>query len=1432
MQRYRINYHWLIGFFVCSLVLAVTAFFVQSWQVNRKAGLFLDRAEAEATEGNLFEAFEYYRKYVQLRPKEEDARLKMAQTAADLIKIPEVTIEQLSMALGALDETVRRTGDAKLRRELAEIMMRFRRTQDAIGHLEELLAETPDDIELNELFARAMYQGKKYKEFTALAYNLVGYDKQTDAFDPEKIKLQEDSDIYELLSNVLLEREENPELARRVIDQMIAVNSESPQAHLRKSVFLGKVGENEEARKFLDKAYELDPKNVQVLARKGLIALRESSFEEAKEYYAIGLEEYEDSPHFYRMMAEVEQRLERPDAAMEVLDQGIGKLKEHLSIELILYKIELLINRKDYDGIEREIERLVRLDRPDLVPLIDFQKARIKFDQKKWTEVSKELKRVRPLLFQRPNYFATAGAPNYQALAGVMLGFSYEGQGIFDLALQAYDTVLIDSPNNQTARKGRKRILAKRQPTQSGEGVELTQLVDKTLELPEAEQDWNKVDELIEKAIADNELSEVHQKLLRAKVLIKRNKYTEATDLIRQAAKDAPDDINIHFAAILLVASDPEQGPAAALKQLDRLEKRWGRSLRSQVQRADLLANLRPEDIVEQLRFLVTDTQDLTEAEQLKFYKVIGLKFEQLGKLADAREFYEKSIQLEPNNLPIRMHLFNLALRQRDDAAMQAAQEAILDFVKSKSDPSYILTEVRRRIMSFSRREIDRTQLTSARELLDSALRQRPKWHELHIAYGQLLLVLKEDMELALKYFDDALDYGPPNPNAVGIQIRLLAEQGLYPQAFERMNRLRKEIRGRVLGQLEAEILMKTGESEEGFASAEKLAEKQLGNPKTQLWFSKIAQKLGKFDVAVTALRRALELNPSDPDNWLRLIGLYAEQKNIRKVEGAIREAHLSVDAEYLPLLTGKHYEMLSRWQNAEEIYLAVYADQLNQLPVARRMADFYLLWSSKDPANIQRAATYINRILRAANVGDAAPDNPHVVWARQKAAQILYAKKDYQQSLKAERLLRQSAVGGVMNLAESELLADILILRNDPKSLLQAKQLLTEQREADRLPKKGALQLARILSKTDEWQLSKALMLELISNNRSDLQVRTVYVGLLIDQGEYSSAESALKRFEKLKPTGLTLLQLSARLASQRGDQTQLNKMLKSILPNMRGAMTAAQLKTVLTVAQLATRYGALELAEDLYEKYAARVPAEAFQLARFHAIHGDGDRALELMKRLYSTHTDAVVQLASTMIGTRRDEFGDKYDEPMDRLINEALREDPDSVSRQLARAETYEQQGKNQESIAAYEKLLARDDLPKRMRAAAMNNFGFQLALLNQRVDEAEQLINEAMHTFGPVEDMLDTRAIVRIAQGEYDLAIEDMELALSVSRDPVKYFHLAKAYILAGDGRAAVKAWEKAQELGFDKKDSLPMLEKATFEQILQKIESVQTQSEKL
>ena len=72
-------------------------------------------------------------------------------------------------------------------------------------------------------------------------------------------------------------------------------------------------------------------------------------------------------------------------------------------------------------------------------------------------------------------------------------------------------------------------------------------------------------------------------------------------------------------------------------------------------------------------------------------------RFEQLGDITQARRALNKPSRCRPNSLPTRNALFDFALKQRDDPGMRDAQEKVLEIVKSKSDPGYVLTEVKRR---------------------------------------------------------------------------------------------------------------------------------------------------------------------------------------------------------------------------------------------------------------------------------------------------------------------------------------------------------------------------------------------------------------------------------------------------------------------------------------------------------------------------------------------------------------------------------------------------------------------------------------------------------------------------------------------------------------------------------------------------------------
>ena len=1423
MQRYRINYKLLIGLII-GIPLGLAALIpIWSCQVEENATWFMARAEEAIEQDDLRKALQYLEYYVKFRPDELDAQVRLAHVSNDIANMIGATREDLGTAFFLLDETVRKSNDQELRRKLIEMQMRIGRSHDAIAQIDELLNSKPDDSELKALKVRCLFLEKNFVQARKYAFDLIGYVKSSGTFDSDLAEAEDQPEIFATLASNLLTREQKKELARAVIDRMVEVNPENAQAQLKYSVMIQQLGEEDLWRPALDKAYELDPTDALVLQQKGAIALQDEDLEMAARMFGEGLEQNPESQVFYRLLAIVEVQQEQLDKALATLEKGVERFGVDQAYQLILLKIELLFGGKDFPAIEKEIERLADLNIPELIPMVQFHRAKIKYSQKQWAQAAASLRRVRPLLSR----FA-----EQQKVAGAMLGLCQEKLGSHDLALQSYELVLQNYPDFAPAVSGRRRMkLRLGQTDVSNEGQGIDDAIKKMMELPEEEQNWSAVEEQITQFAERQGWSEGNTSLIRAQVFAQRKMFPEARKLIQEAREVEPDNERIALTAVQIFASDPEGGVTDAMRLLDEAEENFGAGPTSRLLRANLLVAIGAEDLKDQLWALTTDMEEWSVNEQASVWSAVGTRFQQLQLAEEASKCLEKAVELTPDNLPTCMALFDHAFQQKDDEAMRRAQELVLDIVQDEKSGSYLLTEVKRRISGYGQKKVTKEELIEAKEMLDTALIERPTWHQLHILYGQIVLVTSEDVDLALTRFDDALRYGPPSLNTVALQVRLLAARERFAEAGEKMKLLPKAVRKAALGRLEADILIKTGEKEAAFESAQAIAAKLPEDAAVQLWFSKIANQAGHLEEAVAATKLTLELNDSNPDVWFQLVQLYMTQRKPDEIERTLREAHLALDAEYLPLLTAKYYELRSSWQDAEDIYLTAYSKRLDDVLISRRMADFYLRWVKKDPMNGSRATPYINRVLRAANEGQIPTNDPQAVWARRKAARLLASTGRYQQVIKATRLLQQGAEDGELNTEDQLLIAEILATRSDPESMLKAIEILSGLQERGLLSRQLALTLGRLLHGVAEFQRSDSQMLDVISQNKGDFQVWASYIDMLIERGEYTRAKQGISRLENLDSASEALTRLKAKLASATGDNQELRRSLQKLLPGDVRRISADQLPTLQAVAKLAADLDDQEFARQLYSLYIEKDPSKALVLANYLCEHGSPEHAFRLLESMSEKKTDLILRLGVNMLRSRRGEFGDRFDDDYNQLVRSALRKEPDSAQRLLCRAEALEIQEQFDEAVEAYELLLDRDDVPTIIRASAMNNLGFLLALLDRRLDDAERLVDEAMQIFGPISDMLDTRAVVKIAQQDYEGALHDMHLAVRVGPTAAKYFHLALAEIRAGNERAGLEAWDEAVKLGLDA-EAMQFLEQETYQKLDQEVQAIRSESAQL
>lgn len=1437
MQRYRINYRLFFGLVVGSAFSAGLLFWVWTVQVDKNATWFLEKSEAATEAGELRDAFNDLKLYVQLRKDDIDARVQLANLALDIIKLEDVKREEYSYAYGITEETVRLApGNQELRRRLVDILLLFGRPHDAINNIDTLLEKNPGDAELLALRLRALFAAKDYSKGIAFGYKLIGYDKTSHEFDVTKATAADQPLVYYQVASVLFSRNDEKKLATRVIDQMVETNPDSVVAHQSRARFMTLAGDEEGIRESIDRAFELDPNDPETLILSGAFALMSKDYETARKMLGEGIRQYPDKKGFYEQLARAELASKQYEAALKVLNQGIERFPGPEGFFLRMAKIDVLFSQQNIAGVEPELKALKELKSSkmnaniDFQAVIDFQRARIKYTQKQWHEAAQEFSRVAPLLHGTTT-------TQIRASAGTLRAKCYEQLGKLDLAVSALNQVTDAYPKYTPALLAKQQIMRRinRDRGQGASTNQLDTLVARELEKPKSLQRWKQIGKAVDQMVESSGISESRDKLIRAKIFTRREMFAEAANAAEEACRLDPEDQYVRLSAIGLMQRNPDGGPKQALEMLSQAVEDFGDSVRLRILHGSLLMAMSKEsgteDLPEQLNSLTEGIEDWPAEEQAQLWSAVGVHFQQLNMPEEVQRCLVKAVELVPTNLPARMYLFRMALQQKDDEAMRAAQKGILEIVKSKDDSNYVLTEVKRRILAFGQNKIPRHELEEARDMLAKAMVERPNWHELYFTDGHLALILDEDGEHALKQFDKALSLGPANLNAAILQARLLSERGRYREAKGKMELIPKASRGDLLGRLEAVILLNTDEEEAGFEAAERQAARQENNAATQIWFANIARQLGENEKAEKAFLKAVELNPSEQQYWMQLIVFYLELKKSEEVENAFREAQLHLLAENLPLLTGKYYELQSRWVEAEDIYLTAYSKRLDQTAVARRMAGFYLSWSRQDLSKRDKAAPFINRILRAANEGTVPADSGDVVWARQLAARLLATSGDYQKSLKAIQLLSTEAVDGPARDSDELLKAQILATRKDPASMLKAIELLSRIQREHGLALNSSLNLARLLNAVGMDDQCESQLLATVRHYGSNPQVWATYVLILIDQGDLQRAEQRLNRLVEMVPDDPGTVQLRARLAAKQGRHGEAHRQIRSLLPENLRLVDDKQLEEVRRIAQFAAEIGDLPLAEQLFSLYVKRHPERAMLTAQYLARYGDPDKAIELLKQLFDTQKETALELTVRMLQSRRAEFGDRYDEATSELVSRALREDPDSVRRRLLQAQLLELRGHYEESARAYEELLGIADAPRSLRAMVMNNLSFLWALMGERVDEASQYIKEAESILGPISDILDTKAIVAIAHKDYDAAITNMRLSLEVEPTAIKYFHLAQAQLLGGNGEEAIIAWDKGVEAGLAP-EVVTKLEIGVYRQIAEQIESLRTKSAEL
>ncbi|MCA1684266.1 MAG: hypothetical protein LC708_03970, partial [Actinobacteria bacterium] len=312
---------------------------------------------------------------------------------------------------------------------------------------------------------------------------------------------------------------------------------------------------------------------------------------------------------------------------------------------------------------------------------LEYLEGRLAYAGGKVPEAVAALERAAPGLAKLP------GMAEPAKTAYILLGRCYEAQGKGDQQSSAYRRALEVPPPgsglDQVARLGLaaalsarekvdeavdeyRKLLAQPSPPPEARLALSRLLVARALRSPESQRGWPEVERALddaERAAPDSPEVAV----LRGEVLLARRKPDEASALIRSARDKAPDRVELWVAQAELErrAGRPEE----ALRLVEEAERRLGRRVELRQARAAYWAGRTGREAVDALTELERSAADLGPDDRRRLFGALAAAYTRVGDAGGYRRLIKRWADEEPNNLRLRLALFEETGADGDDAS-------------------------------------------------------------------------------------------------------------------------------------------------------------------------------------------------------------------------------------------------------------------------------------------------------------------------------------------------------------------------------------------------------------------------------------------------------------------------------------------------------------------------------------------------------------------------------------------------------------------------------------------------------------------------------------------------------------------------------------------------------------------------------------------
>lgn len=1412
----RINQRFLLTLIVISTVLAGGLYGVYVYQVSKQTDFFLARADAAFEEGRIETAANLYRHVIEHDPDNFQALGKLADCLDRLGKYVDAYILYEASARAAEDP------NRHLNKQI-ELAIRLDRWNDTETLLARGLQASPDDPQLLLLKAQALYRqgepGEAIKTF-------------------EEVCAKEDApqEAYVLLAHVY-QQQDDVDAAERVVNSLREKHNDKAAAHVFAAQwYLKRLGErpsgqgpetadvNGLRRKLADSvaaARRCDPEATAVLQ----VGLQEARLRQDEDTVMAlaerGAALHPQEPMFYQFAAESAFRQEQPDVAADWLKKGMQRIPNNST--LLWDYVGLKLDRDEIDEAEQLVNN--RGDRIE-VAMRKAAAGRILVARGQWKAALQEFDAIQSDLITRPGI-----APVVSYEQAVCYGHlrqydqqisalrkALNQQPAWPEAREALARALYVSGRTDEAVQELRPVVAKESYT-VGSGLLMGRLLIAQMARRDPEDArWAEVDEFLD-TLDDGGVPHEEIVRLRCAMLVSMGELDQAEAYVRAELAKSPS----LPASVGLALIQSERGDwNTALETIREAAREFGDSV--ETRRAEAICLLAAEQ-VDPSRFRELATAPADWSAQQKSDLAVQLLPVVLAadQLNVAEDMIEELIAHQPNTMSFRIEHLKLAHLRQDPELIRSI---LKDIERIAGQTAYWHYGEAVRLWS-SRPDgqpLSNEDMQAAVRHLSKAGLERPSWAQVPLLHA-LMMDAAGKSEAAVSKYDEAVDLGVRDPQVIRRLMDLLMDAGRFAEADVTLRRLNEQTTGESDNAPTLRIASEMNFHRARLENAVQLAEQAADKSETAedyLWLAQLRQMQKQNEAAGAAFEKALEMNPLSQEVRLAYIRfLIREQQR----DQAVR--------------TVKQY--------AESV-----ADNQNAGPDAQlTLADCYLAIEDHDQAarallpsleSACESSAQLKRTLRILfalqgvnreipTVGDflrrtlAAADDREIQMLARRELALLAARDIFRNDIDAAMDLVQTNLSLDPD-SRDDLRAKAIVLAAWPNAERRGRaiEILEKLDRQDALDSaEDRFLLAQLYINRGQWGHGARLMREVLSDpDEQTERPMHFYAQSLLNRGERRNAllwaETLLSAHPSVEATRLHATALIAN-----GEIERLLRLLPPTGTSAKFADTYREFLTPQDSAEILGRFARELIARDqrsLAPPVIERCEQISHDLIDDNAFPGSGiahvlvatgrlDAACDLLEQSAPSGSEIeLVRYVEAIL--ERPELPNAAARRLNEILATEQKRRNGAPELLLAIAQIQEKMRAFENAIGSYRELIAADPQNK----VALNNLAFLLALQGRDANAALTYAQRALMLAGPAAEILDTYAVALISNGQASEAIELLKSITSVPSPPARRFHLAWAYMTAGEERAAEQAMKLAREQGF-REDSLHPLEQPHY-----------------